>query len=162
MNWQPIPEIYQDAEISDGLKGIKDKTALLIGSAGTGKTYQLWALVQSAMKRDYRCSVYVLSEPHEIESHRYDYDRLSEWKEFTGTLCVDDLGYRCQRDGSQPTEWAMHVAYCLSDYRLSHNLKTIWTTNLSLERLRDAYGQAVASRLQAGSTINTSGKDRRL
>lgn len=134
-------------------------TLLLIGPAGTGKTTVLWALhkaLTTGQEFTGQHPVHVISECGDIDRYRFEWDWLEEWSKFSGRLCVDDVGYR------KPSEWTSQAIYYLTNYRRQYKLKTIWTTNLTVEELKEFYGAPIASRLMGGVVIQTGGEDRRL
>jgi DNA replication protein DnaC len=158
---QKVPAEYSGAEVSPGIKAKIPKdwqSLLLIGPAGTGKTTQLWALHRkhvTGKELTGRHKVHVISECSDIDRYRYDWDWLNAWAQFPGLLCVDDIGYR------SPKDWTCQAIYHLATYRRAHQLRVIWTSNLTLDRLREAYGDPIASRLTGGTVIQTGGPDKR-
>lgn len=157
-----LPKEYATATISDSirqeLRNTKWSNLLFIGPAGTGKTYQLWALHRKWNNKATtpgRHKIHIISECADIDRYRFNYEWLDAWCEFPGTLCIDDIGYRT------PGEWNTQAIYAISTFRRQHQLKTIWTTNLSTAEIGNQYTPAIASRLTGGLVIHTGGKDRR-
>ena len=75
----------------------------------------------------------------------------------TPLLILDDLG------AEKTTDWALQSLYIIINKRLSEELQTIITSNLSLDELRDKIGDRIASRI-AGmcKIVKLTGRDRRL
>ncbi len=187
-----IPPQYVSAQLLPALKVElnKDatKTVLLVGAPGTGKTYQAWAMLRanrrrfsghligkqwtkkyypsddipairaywarSLMRED---NVSIISESNDILRHRYDRDWLATKAAYEWWLVVDDIGFN-----RKPTDWQLEAIYCLANERWSNGLRTLWTTNLEPDELKDVYSPAIASRLLSGSVLRMSGGDRRL
>lgn len=167
MNPEPLTQQTVPPEYADSVwsRDVGDRlpddwhTLLLIGPAGTGKTTQLWGLHRAqpcGRVYDGMHPVHVASECSDIDRHRYDWEQLDRLAHFRGALCIDDLGYR------RPTDWTIAAVYHLATYRRSHRLKTIWTSNLSHERIAEWYGEPIASRIAGGIVITTGGPDRRM
>jgi hypothetical protein len=158
---QKVPHEYRDAVLTPAIKPLMPSdwsSLLLIGPAGTGKTTQLWGLhkaltIGNEFTGDH--PVHIISECGDIDRYRFEWDWLDDWSKFRGRLCIDDLGYR------KPTEWTFQALYHLSNHRRMHGLKTIWTTNLTIEALKEYYGSAIASRVMGGVIFETGGIDKR-
>ena len=67
-------------------------------------------------------------------------------------LILDDLGRE------KTTDWTRDVLYDLINYRYSHRLPTIFTTNEDL----GGYDEAIASRVMSGVVAVFRGPDRRI
>ncbi len=158
---QKIPPEYSDCQLTSAIKPNMPNgwlTLLLIGPAGTGKTTVLWGLhkeLTTGQEFTGQHPVHVISECGDIDRHRFDWDFLEEWAKFPGRLCVDDIGYR------KPGEWTTQAIYYLANTRRQGKLKTIWTTNLTTDALKDYYGAAIASRIMGGVIFETGGPDKR-
>jgi DNA replication protein DnaC len=72
-------------------------------------------------------------------------------------LYLDDLGVE------KVSDWALQTIYLIIDRRYSEMLRTIISSNLSLDQLADRLDDRIASRI-AGmcEVIKMTGKDRRL
>jgi hypothetical protein len=118
-------------------------------------------LEQAARRLARRCSTErsaeVISEANDILRNRFDRGWLDRCAQIPIRLVVDDVGFM-----PKPSDWALEAVYCLANDRRASGLKTIWTTNLTPDQIRDAYGQAIASRLLGGEVIEIDGRDRRL
>jgi len=165
MSKTEIPPEYQDCVLSPALESIFEsnpdwQSLLMIGPAGTGKTTQMFALADKLhgtgkYNKEVSDWVMIISECMDISRHWKNYEALSEWIEWHGILCVDDIGY------AKPTEWCRDAVYAIATERRKHGLQTIWSTNLNLEQLAEAYSPAIASRLQGGEVLDTAGEDKR-
>ncbi len=162
----------------------------LVGPPGTGKTRSLWAMVHSMRKRfmaDFigteilrqgvadgqyasrreSCDetiartlamgdqLTIITEVGDIRAKRYDRAALDEWSGNPGWLAIDDIG------AIEPNEWVREALYHLANERRANNLTTVWTSNLTPQKIRDTFGGAIASRILGGAVIETSGADRR-
>ena len=194
--WTGIPEEFQGAELSDGLKAIlkqspRPTSFALVGPPGTGKTRSLWAMAHSMRKaatKDWmgreiereivkqgefseRRQTYaeaiasrlasidrlhIITEVGDVRAHRYDRAALDEWASADGWLAVDDIG------AIEPNEWVREALYHLANERRANNRTTVWTSNLTPQKIRDTFGGAIASRILGGAVIETSGNDRRI
>ena len=71
-------------------------------------------------------------------------------------LVLDDLAH------TQATPWATERLWMLADYRTTHNLRTVLTTNTTSGRLAEAWGEAAIDRfLDRGVVVQFTGKSRR-
>lgn len=184
-----IPPEYRDAKTSAALSqamAADGPCILLHGKPGTGKTHQAYALLvadrrnRGAMLVEHgeavpsywlptdawcrektdglrgRDLVRIITEAGDIRAHRYDHQWLAKVADYRGVLVVDDIGF------TRPTEWVTEAVYHLANERRAWKLRTIWTTNLTPDGLRDAFSPAIASRLSGGAVIELSGRDRRV
>jgi hypothetical protein len=169
--WQITPPTYAEATPSEALRGKGPQLALL-GRAGTGKTWQLWGFkayqeAKARVKAEEsggllpRPCMWIISEAADIEAHRWNVEWLAAVAEYDGILAIDDLGYRCQRPDSEPSEWAAHSAYVIADARVNFRRRTIWTSNLTEARLAATYGEPTASRICSCAVVEGGGHDRR-
>ena len=99
--------------------------------------------------------VFIITESADIRRFRYDRVKLDEWCEFPRTLVVDDIGFM------EPNDWVKESIYHLANERRANGRRTIWTSNLDPNGLREAFGPAIASRLTGGVILNLDGEDRR-
>jgi DNA replication protein DnaC len=183
-----IPPEYRDATPNAILSAAMVSTGasiMLHGKPGTGKTYQAYALLVADRRKrgvmlveagetvyvglplDSWCrekadalrsrdQVRIITEAGDIRANRYDHRWLAKVAEYRGTLVVDDIGF------TKPTEWVTEAVYHLANERRAWRLRTIWTTNLTPEELRDAFSPAIASRLSGGAVVELTGRDRRV
>ena len=163
----------------------------LVGPPGTGKTRSLWGMLYSMRKARFadligepiegvtvadgayvrrsgtereaidgelakRDRMRIESEVGSIRGKRYDREALQELIDYPYWLAIDDIG------AVTPNDWVSEAIYHLANERRAHGLTTVWTSNLSPQKIRDAFGAAIASRILGGLVIETSGKDRRI
>ena len=169
-----VPPMYWEAEPrADLLRG-----AYITGHAGVGKTHAacgaIRAFVDAHIREVEGSAVYLgsrakfVSAPEWFAQMRATYDRrgASEREVFEryarcGLLVLDDLG-----KGSK-SDWAVERIYMLLDYRCSHRLPTIITSNYDLGEVAsllspdDQSKEAIASRIGGMCRgVRMSGSDR--
>jgi len=92
------------------------------------------------------------ARPTQDGSHRAAVERC----ERASLLLLDDLGT------IPTTDWSVgEVLFRVIDYRWSHQLPSIFTTNLSRRNLQEALGDRVTSRLTDAVVVTLTGPDRR-
>ena len=163
----------------------------LVGPPGTGKTRSLWGMLHSMRKVRFadligqpiepvtitdgayarregtvreaidlelakRDRMRIESEAGFIRANRYDRKALQELIDYPHWLAVDDIG------AATPNDWVSEAIYHLANERRAHGRTTVWTSNLSPQKIRDTFGAAIASRILGGVVVETSGKDRRI
>ena len=187
---QSLPAEYRGAVAIPALVEavINRGTVILLGPPGTGKTRQLYGLLRHHRARikirqeqyyEQRESgwripnrekwaarsvaeivaqdkIEIISESTDVRGHRHDRAWLASAATHPGLLCVDDVG--CVK----PDTWVQEAIYELSTQRRMHDLRTVWTTNLSPEEFRSQFGAAITSRLLGGEALAMDGADRRL
>jgi hypothetical protein len=167
--------------------GTGSSSVTLIGPPGTGKTRQAWAAfranrrrrlghllgsvaawdrnVEQVPERDSWVrsivrhvddQVRIISESGDILRHRWDRKWLDHIASYPYWMVIDDIGF------AQSGDWSIEAIYHIANERLSWQLPTLWTTNLTPAQLRQVYSPAIASRLLGGNVINLNGKDRRI
>lgn len=128
---------------------------MLSGDTGAGKTSNAYALVRAivmaAADSNRRCRWKIVTHPDlnaemrpkPDESHAYALDAYLA----ADLLVFDDLG------AGKHSEYTTESAMRLVDHRWSNQLPTIYTTNLTPERLDAVVGERVTSRLSDATTI---------
>lgn len=176
-----IPEVFRDAVVSvpavaewvrslaeatvQGMRGEvasvhKGPSLLLLGTTGTGKTYQAFGAVRAIAASGMHCSwlattaadVYAALRP------RPKVDAESEFTRFASAqlLVLDDLG------AAKASEWNEEVNYRLINHRYQHRMPTIITSNLLAGQLAERLGDRVMSRLaEMCKRVVVTGDDRR-
>lgn len=136
---------------------------VLVGPTGVGKTWQAWGalraiittLAASGRGLVWRAVTHPdLNDklrPKPDGSHAWALDRYLRAE----LLLVDDLG------AGKQTDWTGDSLFRLVDGRWSHQLPTIYSTNLTQQQLADAVGDRVVSRLADSMRVQLCGSDRR-
>ena len=186
-----IPKRYLDASLNDFPKNFRqqfktDSGSFLCGPPGTGKTHFMaakmrdeilkteptegWSTTLDEKQKHYSepyASRYPLytSMPELLLKLRGTFKNSSEADESeiietyseVKVLYLDDLGVE------KVSDWALQTIYLIIDRRYSEMLRTIISSNLSLDQLADRLDDRITSRI-AGmcEVIKMTGKDRRL
>lgn len=130
----------------------------LTGEVGVGKTY-LGAAACWERLRTKTCSWTPVSRLLTRLRGGFGDERDSAVQALlsTGAMVLDDL------DKVNPTEYGREVIFSAVDGRVEVNAPILVTTNLSLDRIGEKLGDAVASRLAGHcEVIQMTGEDRRL
>jgi DNA replication protein DnaC/primosomal protein DnaI len=168
--------MYMDAEPRPDLLG----GAYITGHAGVGKTHAACGAIRAFVERHVKeiegMQLYTgsrakfVSAPAWFAQMRATYGRRGESEQDVfdryarcGLLVLDDLG-----KGSK-TDWAVERIYMLLDYRSTHKLPTIITSNYDLGEVASILStdeqskEAIASRISGMCRgVRMSGQDRRL
>lgn len=174
----PKKYIFADIEnISQGLKKATEgfeigKSYYIYGGIGTGKTYLVSALTRKLImscrekKKDHwwtAPTLYGVTEIlMEIKGCFKEGSRISEEdiiKRYTELPCLilDDIGTE------KISEWVLQTLYSIVDNRYSNEKQTIFTSNLTLDQIRERVGDRIPSRIAEMCTvIQIKGKDRRI
>jgi DNA replication protein DnaC len=130
------------------------------GAVGLGKTH-LSSAIAHIVLRSGRSVIY-LTLPDLLDRIRYykfealDPDALSLLRE-VDLLILDDLG------GEKVSEFSVQELFSLFNYRITHRLPMVVSTNLSWTDLEGAYTARIASRLMGSSLVlKLDGDDIRL
>lgn len=175
-----IPDRYRDAVVTDPgviewVRGVVAAAAggrtpnpvvvtgpslLLLGPTGTGKTHQACGALRALSLSGVACrwqlataaDIYAELRPrHRVDSEK-EFDRYAK----AGLLVIDDLG------AAKGSEWTEEINYRLVNYRYSHRLPTLITSNVPPKELAAALGERVSSRLVEMTTrVVLKGPDRR-
>jgi DNA replication protein DnaC len=134
---------------------------LLLGSTGTGKTFQTWGAVRALAVSGVKFTRWQVSTAADIYAtmrprHGVDSEAVFERFAHAPLLVLDDLG------AAKPTEWNEEVNYRLINHRYERGLSTLITTNLGGAMLRDTLGVRVVSRInEMCRQVVLAGGDRR-
>ena len=144
-------KIYPDTNIS---------TILLLGTPGTGKTFNLECITSDLISRDIGVIFTTAFEFNE-QCRKYHCSQDNVLTDFIDTevLIIDDLG-------SEPmlNNVTVEYLYNIIDSRQRYNKATLISSNLELNTLLSRYGERTFSRLNninLGLTINVLGDDLR-
>lgn len=140
----------------EGMVRGENRTLLIGGPTGTGKTWNLWKAVETLLHNEWRgrWEIVNAAEFADIIKPPVDEPRLTRIRtcEF---LAIDDLG------AWRVTPWAAEQLYGLIDYRWAHQLPTVVASNV--KDLDEALGDRIGSRLSDRQTrILLDGADRRV
>jgi len=133
----------------------------LLGTTGTGKTYQAYGAL-AAIGNSGRSPIgwvarsvpdlFARLRPSSGINTDTEYEAVANAK----LLLLDDLG------AANQTDWTEEITFRLIDRRYVNCLPTIITTNLPLPKLRGMLGDRVSSRLrQMCAMVTIEGDDRR-
>lgn len=161
-------------ELNEYMKSIEEMVAqgrgLYIWSSGTGTGKTSWACKimgyyfrKIAFKSGLEYEGLYIFLPTFLEDLRASYDNpdpefddVLEYVRRCKLLIIDDIG------AEKPSEWVRERLLSFINTRVSNELTTIYTSNLSLDRLREKMGDRIVSRI-TGSTkeIELVGRDQR-
>lgn len=132
----------------------------LCGKTGTGKTHLAAAILRYQITNGRSCRFRRAAQLFQAVRDSYGNDSLSEAEvlsEFVEApmLILDDLGTGSLSDHER--RYTLEVL----DTRLNANRPTIITSNLTIEQIRDAMDDRIASRLNTFKLISFNGQDRR-
>lgn len=148
-----IPEIFWKAQANPDVakwsEGRTSRTMVLHGPTGVGKSWQACGALRAIIQRRHG-NAHLVNCANLNRIERATFDVYSQCT----ILALDDLGVRL-------TPVAMATAYELIDYRHSHLLPLIVTTNMDLAQI-SAADERIGSRLGAGTWIQMTGADRRI
>jgi DNA replication protein DnaC len=133
---------------------------LIVGSVGSGKTYQAYGAVRALAVSGAYCGwlfttaadCYAALRPRSGVDSEQEFERYAR----AGLLVLDDLG------AAKGSEWTEEINYRLINHRYEHERPTLITSNVPPKQLADALGARVASRLAEMTTqVVLKGSDRR-
>lgn len=134
---------------------------VICGQSGSGKTHLCTAaFVQLGLKRGMN-GRYLLwnSDGRRIKVAAKDGDErlLDDFKKCE-LLYIDDL-FKCKRD-AEPSDADVRLAFEILDYRYSHKLTTVISTEMMMEEIKDL-DEAIYRRIHemSGSYIGNIGRD---
>jgi DNA replication protein DnaC len=159
--------VHLNARLSDFPQAPETPPVFISGPVGTGKTHLAVAyLVQEIQKwggpsRVFIRSVDLFNRLRESFRHNFSTSASEIIENFSRYrfLVIDDLG--AERD----TPLVQEALYDIIDQRAGHRLPTLITSNFTLNRVAEHYGEfgeRLASRIAGlGETLTLIGKDRR-
>lgn len=173
-----VPEHYSDAtaDVPEIIAWVQELVALaaqssrpvvrtgpsllILGTTGTGKTYQAYGAMRALSTSGVACR-WAFATAAEIYARlrpRHGVDSEAEFRHFARSplLVIDDLG------AAKASDWTEEVNYRLVNYRYEHVLPTLITSNVPTRELRSVIGERVASRLvEMCQRVVLQGTDRR-
>lgn len=139
---------------------------LLSGTVGTGKTH-LAAAITIRMSED-GCSVIfgtAASLLAKIRNGWNDENEANAIEEMCRVplLVIDDLGKQYSRKNSDGWSWAQEQFFAIINARYENYMPTVITTNYDMEKLTEAMGEAIVSRLvESCRGVRCDGEDYRM
>lgn len=112
------------------------KGLYLYGNFGSGKTYLLSACLNELAKQNYKSTIVFWPEfLRDLKaSFQNDYSEKFEIVKHSPILLIDDIG------AEVITAWARDEIFCpLVQYRMEQKLPTFFTSNLTLEQLKEHF-----------------------
>ena len=112
------------------------KGLYLCGNFGCGKTYLLSAMLNELAKKGYKSSIIFWPEfLRDLKSSfQNGYNEKYEIIKRTPILLIDDIGAEVM------TSWARDEIFCpLVQYRMEQKLPTFFTSNLTIEQLKEHF-----------------------
>lgn len=134
---------------------------MLVGSTGTGKSYQCWGAVRALSMSGAGFSwlfttaadLYGALRPRPRVDSEEEFERFAR----AGLLVLDDFG------AAKTSEWNEEVNYRLINHRYERELPTLITSNVPPKELPSALGERVASRVaEMAQRVVLRGGDRRI
>ncbi|HCB07570.1 MAG TPA: hypothetical protein DEQ43_25520 [Nocardioides bacterium] len=172
-----VPPIYRDASLprltgdqkpAELTRWIEDTTARvlwLVGAPGTGKTYAAYAVAAHMAAGNGLVRATLGGAPSawtlaglldDMRPQAGDPEGAFKAAKEAPLLVLDDLAH------TQATAWAVERLWMLADYRTTHDLRTILTTNTTSGRLAEAWGEAAIDRfLDRAVIVKMTGQSRR-
>lgn len=167
---QEVPTKYKTANISKinqeiaGLikKGCEDRSLskgmYIYGGVGIGKTYTAYAVYNHIKGLNLPVRLIKSSRIVEASKDSYYHDGnssevnenreiLKDIRDFRGVLIIDDVG------SEKLTEASIANYLSFLDNRYEWEYTTIFTSNLSLDELKDKVGERIVSRIYESSDI---------
>jgi hypothetical protein len=149
---------WLDTEIHQWLEGMvrgENRTLLVGGKTGVGKSWSLWKSMETLLVNGWRGRWEIINPTQfrDITMPPVDELRLLRLRECE-FLALDDVG------ASRISDWALEQIYGIVDFRWSHQLPVVVSTNKP--SLAALLGDRIASRLSDGlATVVLDGPDRR-
>lgn len=159
--------VHLKARLSDFHNPPETPPVFIHGGAGVGKTHLAVAyLVREIQAKGEASKVFIRSVDlmnRLRDSFRSSYNRpaseiISDFSRYR-FLVIDDLG------AERHTDLVQEALYDVLDFRAGHRLPTVITSNFSLDRVAEHYGdfgERIASRIAGmGGILALKGRDRR-
>ena len=147
---QPLAHKTAVKFAEDYKPGKTSKGLYLFGHAGSGKTHLAASIGNKLFLNDgvrFVTAPELLLEIKKTFNNQYSDDHLLDRLSTSKLLIIDDLG------SEKPTEWVQETLFVLIDRRYTHYLPTIFTSNYSLDQLKERLGYRIASRIAEMSEV---------
>lgn len=180
-NYLKFPPIFSRADLGQFETSYKMTGSVFItGSCGTGKTHLAAALIKDYYARGVKEIEYdsyvqneniiteklstfgfvnfqelVIGVKSSFRKESISMDNIIN-AHLKGIRLFDDIGT------NKPTDVTVETLYMILNKRYENELKTIYTSNLSVQEIAKTYGDRIASRLSSFEQIRLTGDDRRL
>ncbi|MFI7691735.1 ATP-binding protein [Nonomuraea sp. NPDC049655] len=131
------------------------RTLVLVGDVGVAKTWNVWEVLERAIKVGYQGSIIFSTQAdwQEVVGPPADYDRLREMRQ-ADVLVLDDLG------ASRINEWQREKLLGIVDERWQHARPTAVTSNM--DEFDDVLKERITSRLgDTAIVVTLEGEDLR-
>lgn len=169
-----VPPVFEDAEPTHPVvarwvetflaEPAKARNLFMLGPTGSGKSHQGYGalrrivLTMARNRKLFRWKATTFADFNAAMRPKHDDAHIVALEEFqrTGLLLLDDLG------AGVTSAWTDDNLYRLIDYRWSHRLPCIVTTNLDGGDIAAVFDERVVSRLNASVDVVFDGPDRRL
>lgn len=175
-----LPKRYQsiknadEATLVDLIK--RQKSLIITGGVGTGKTYRMYELYLGQFVRYWMKNLYHIGHnefaenlymqkcfyniPELLQDLRKEYDgqesSLIKDLKKAEVLFLDDLGVE------KVSDWVKEQMYIVINHRYENVKLTIYSTNLTIAEIAKTYGERIASRLvESCDIIKLEGQDKR-
>jgi DNA replication protein DnaC len=132
----------------DGYLAGSHGSLILTGEIGTTKTWHLWKLNETLIRRGWR-GLFRIATTYDVKvatDRPVDHEALTRWRE-ADLYAIDDLGARAVND------WTADAISELIDSRWQNRRPTVIATNLTTGELRNVLGDRAASRIGDSATI---------
>jgi DNA replication protein DnaC len=160
-----IPEKYRgiSTDRTELLESKLNKSLFITGRHGVGKTVFLYSLAKRCIEQDrkiriIRFTAWIMELQSIFRSENGNpFESAKSIAEFPGTLFIDDLG------AEKTTEYVRQIVYYVLDEREQGELRTVITSNYSLDEINANIDPRSSSRI-AGmcEVLIFKGEDRRL
>lgn len=133
-------------DFAENFDGGEQKSFLLVGASGLGKTHLSTAVAKTVIDRGYRVVYNTIDRIiDDFQAERFrdlmTYDELADTYFDCDLLVVDDLGCEMQN------QFSVNCVYNIINTRLNSGKATIINSNLTSEELRRFYYDRITSRL---------------
>lgn len=159
--------------INNSIKQRKGKSMYIHGDSGVGKTYAAYAIYNLVNENNLPCAVVrsldivdaiktTFGGIPPVDSPHYEHilemsEFLKELSIYKGLLIIDDIG------SEKPSEGVVVKMFQIINDRYEWMYHTIYTSNLSLNELRDRIGDRIVGRIAEDCIcVNLEGNNKRV